>query len=145
MEMDAEDESKEERGLDLREATTRVVTGLLIRFNVVYCMRCDGFNGLIPIEHSRRLFESAVLRFNDENIAIDKLKGDPAYIDDVVLPCDIVEGDRVDVLVEDEGHRDREVEDVEPLCADGEGQNLDGVRDDEWGERNTADDSLANC
>lgn len=143
--MDAEDESKEERGLDLREATARVVTGLLIRFNVVYCMRCDGFNGLIPIEHSRRLFESAVLRFNNENIAIDKLKGDPANIDDVVLPCDIVEGDRVDVLVEDEGHRDREVEDVEPLCADGEGQNLDGVRDDEWGERNTADDSLANC
>ena len=118
--MDAEDESKEERGLDLREATARVVTGLLIRFNVVYCMRCDGFNSLIPIEHSRRLFESAVLRFNNEDIAIDKFKGDPANIDDVVLPCDIVEGDRVDVLVEDQGQRQREVEHRETLRTEGE-------------------------
>ena len=39
----------------------------------------------------------------------------------VVLPSNVLEGDGVDVLVEDEGHRDREVEDVEPLCADGEG------------------------
>ena len=70
------------------------------------------------------------------------MNGEETY---VVLPGNVLEGNWVDVLVEDEGHRDREVEDVEPLCADGEGQNLDGVRDDEWGERNTADDSLANC
>lgn len=56
----------------------------------------------------------------------------------VVLPADIVEGDRIDVLVKDEGDGDGEVEHVETLRADGEGQDFNGIRHDERGECQTA-------
>jgi hypothetical protein len=55
----------------------------------------------------------------------------------VVLPGKLVESDGVDVLVEDEGKRDGKVEDVEALGAEGEGQDLNGVRDDKWREGKT--------
>jgi hypothetical protein len=43
----------------------------------------------------------------------------------------MLESDRIDILVEDEGDGDHEVEDVEALSAKVERQNLNGVRDDE--------------
>jgi hypothetical protein len=49
----------------------------------------------------------------------------------------VLEGDRVDVLVEDEGDGDDEIEDVETLGAKVERQDLDGVRDDEGCEGDT--------
>ena len=45
--------------------------------------------------------------------------------------------DGVDILVEDEGDGNREVEDVEALGTERVGKNLDGVGDDEWGEGET--------
>ena len=47
------------------------------------------------------------------------------------------ECDGVDVLVEDEGAGDHEVEDREALGAQVEGQDLDGVGDDERAVRDT--------
>ena len=55
----------------------------------------------------------------------------------VVLPGDRLERNGVDVLVEDERDGDREVEHVEALGTERVGENLDGVRDDEWGEGET--------
>lgn len=61
----------------------------------------------------------------------------------VVLPANGIECDRVNILVEDQRHGDREVEDVETLCTDREWQDLDGVRNDEWGERKTVFDQYS--
>ena len=47
------------------------------------------------------------------------------------------ESDGVDVLVEDEGAGDHEVEDRETLGTQVEGQDLDGVGDDERAVRDT--------
>ena len=49
----------------------------------------------------------------------------------VVFPCNGIEGDRVDVLVEDERDRNDEVEDVETLSTKAVWQDLDSVHDDE--------------
>ena len=56
----------------------------------------------------------------------------------VVFPADVVERDRVDILVEDERDGDGEVEHIEALRTDGEGQDLHGVRHDEGRERQAA-------
>ena len=55
----------------------------------------------------------------------------------VVLPCNGIEGDGVDVLVENKGDGDDEVEDVETLGTETVWQDLDGVHDDEWRECKT--------
>ena len=52
----------------------------------------------------------------------------------VVLPADGVQCNRVNVLVEDEGKGDGEVEDDETLGTDVEGENLDGVGHNQGGE-----------
>lgn len=56
----------------------------------------------------------------------------------VVAPAHVLKGDRVDVLVEDEGKRDGKVEDVETLGTQCVGQNFNGVRDDDGCEGNAA-------
>ena len=43
----------------------------------------------------------------------------------------MLKGDRVDVLIEDEGKRDGKVEDVETLSTKAVWQDLDSVHDDE--------------
>lgn len=55
----------------------------------------------------------------------------------VVLPTNVAECDRVDILVEDERKRDGEVEDVETLGTEMERQNLDGIGNDQRSERKT--------
>ena len=49
----------------------------------------------------------------------------------VVLPAELGEGDRVDVLVENEGDRDGQVEDVEALRTERVREDLKRVRDNE--------------
>lgn len=66
-------------------------------------------------------------------------KKDETY---VVLPADGVESDGVDILIENEGDGDRELEYVEALCAKCEWQDLDGVRDDERAKCETVDESI---
>ena len=46
----------------------------------------------------------------------------------------MVEGNGINVLVEDESARDRKVENREALGTKRVGQNFDSVRDDEWRE-----------
>ena len=62
-------------------------------------------------------------------VDISELEHEPAAVDDVVLPADRVEGDGVNILVEDERERDGEVEDDESLGTECVRENLDGVRD----------------
>ena len=72
----------------------------------------------------------------DEQVAVDELEEDPNDVDDIVLPPNIFEGDGVNVLVEDEGEGDDEVEYVEALGTDWVRQDFDGVGDDERGKGN---------
>ena len=67
----------------------------------------------------------------------DELEGEPRAVDDVVLPAKLLEGDGVDVLVEDEREGDGKVEGDEALGTEVVGQNLDGVRDNERGVGDT--------
>ena len=55
----------------------------------------------------------------------------------VVLPAELGECDRVDVLVEYERERDREVEHVEALRAQRVRQDFNRIRDDEGAERDS--------
>jgi hypothetical protein len=57
----------------------------------------------------------------------------------VVLPAELAERDRVGILVEDEGQRDGEVEDVEALGAECVRQDLDRVGNDERRVRDAVD------
>ena len=58
----------------------------------------------------------------------------------VVLPCNLLESDGVDVLVEDERDGNDEVEDVETLRTKTVRENLDSVHDDEGCECKTRED-----
>ena len=46
------------------------------------------------------LFESSVLGLDNEEVAIYQLESEPAVVNDVVLPADALERDRVHILVE---------------------------------------------
>lgn len=92
--------------------------------------------GVLAIEEGGSFFERKALGFDDHEVAERKLERNPAAVHDlraitcekgvhiprekedtyVVLPGNGTQGDRVDVLVEDNRQRDGEVEDVETLC-----------------------------
>ena len=93
--------------------------------------------GLLAVEQRGSLFERETLGLDDEEVQERELKREPAAVDNVVLPAKLAKRDRVDVLVEDEGQRDDEVEDVEALGTECERQDFDRVRDDERREGET--------
>lgn len=84
----------------------------------------DGSDGL-----QRRLSES----LDQVEVDEDDLEEQEDTVDDVVLPLDGTEGDGVDVLVEDEGDVDGQVHDDQTLGSDSEGQDLDGVGNEQRG------------
>ena len=61
----------------------------------------------------------------------------------IVPPLNGIEGDGVDVLVEDERERDGEVENCEALGAKCERKDFNGVRHDQRGEGNTVMDVIS--
>ena len=97
----------------------------------------DGAGRFLAVEQRGRLLEREAPRLDDEDVQEGKLEGEPAAVEDVVLPLEAAERDRVDVLVEDDRDRDGEVEDVEALGTQAVGQDLDGVGDDEGRESKT--------
>ena len=103
----------------------------------------ESTGNVLAIEKRGGLLEREALRLDDEEVAEYELKREPRAVDDIVLPSDVLEGDRVDVLVEDEGERDREVEDVEALRAQRVRQDLNRIRDDEGTERDSVPFPLA--
>ncbi len=63
----------------------------------------DGTSGVLAIEERSGLLQREAPGLDNEEVAESELEGEPAAVDDVVLPSDVAEGDGVDVLVEDEG------------------------------------------
>lgn len=104
--------------------------------NVVHSV-ADGTRCVLAVEQGGSLLERETLRLDDEEVEEDELEGDPAAVDDIVLPAQIIEGDGVNVLVEDEGKGDGEVEDAQTFCTEAVGQDFDCVSDDERAEGQT--------
>jgi len=96
----------------------------------------DLLHGLLAVEQGGRLLQRAALGLDDEEVTVNELEADPAYIDDIILPSEFIQSDWVNVLVEDERKGDGKVEDRKALRANGVRQDLDGIRDNERGERN---------
>ena len=58
---------------------------------VVYGMSGDlgkVLGGVLSVEQGHSFLECQVLGLSDEEIEVDKLKSDPANVDDVVPPCE---------------------------------------------------------
>jgi hypothetical protein len=74
---------------------------------------------LLSVEQGRDFLEGkgAVLAQSLDNgeVEVSELEGEPDTVDNVVFPVEGVHGDRVDVLVEDEGTVDTDLEDKETL------------------------------
>lgn len=89
-------------------------------------------NRIFTIEQSGGLLKRASLGLGSPEPDVDELEDEPDGVDEVVLPLEGIEGDGVGVLVEDDSTHDGEVHDSETLGTDEEGQDLDGVGDEEW-------------
>lgn len=94
---------------------------------------CTTNDGIVTIKVLRDLLKGSVTGFDVELPDDEELEAEPAAVDDVVLPLDGTESDGVDVLVEDEGDVDGQVHDDQTLGSDSEGQDLDGVGDEQGG------------
>ena len=110
---------------------------------------------ILAIEERGGLLEREALGLDDKEVKVRGLEREPAAVHDlfcaraesasgqgkgdkvserdtyVVLPADVLERNRVDVLVENEGDRDGQVEDVEALRTERVREDLKRVRDNE--------------
>ena len=85
---------------------------------------------VVTIEQRCSLLKRETPSFDDKEVAERELERNPAAIDDVVLPPNVPQSDRVDVLVEDDRNGDDKVEHVEPFGTKAVWQDLDGISDD---------------
>ena len=89
-----------------------------------------GTLSVVTIEQRCSLLKREAPSFDDKEVAERELERNPAAINDVVLPPNTPESDRVDVLVEDDRNGDDKVEHVEPFGTKAVWQDLDGISDD---------------
>jgi len=109
---------------------------------------------VLTVEEGGCLLECAVLSLHNEEVTEEELKCDPNDINDIILPPNMRQSDRINVLIKDQTERDRKVEYVETFGTDSVGQDLNGVGDDERRESNVVesveeedecDDGVAGC
>lgn len=110
--------------LVVRRVVSQLLDGPVVQLLDLLVSVEDGSDGL-----QRRLSES----LDQVEVDEDDLEEQEDTVDDVVLPLDGTESDGVDVLVEDEGDVDGQVHDDQTLGSDSEGQDLDGVGDEQGG------------
>jgi hypothetical protein len=110
--------------LVVRRVVSQLLDGPVVQLLDLLVSIEDGSDGL-----QRRLSES----LDQVEVDEDDLEEQEDTVDDVVLPLDGTESDGVDVLVEDEGDVDGQVHDDQTLGSDSEGQDLDGVGDEQRG------------
>lgn len=72
-------------------------------------------DGSVPVEVLGDLLERCVLGLDEPLPDDESLEGDPADVDEIVLPGNSCQGDGVDVLVEPEGDVDEQEHDSEAL------------------------------
>lgn len=88
-------------------------------------------NGCITIEVLGNFLESCVSGLNVEEVHDRKFDSEPAAVENVVLPPNVIECNRVDVGVEEESNIDTEEHDCHALGTDVVWQNFDSVTDKE--------------
>jgi hypothetical protein len=110
--------------LVVRRVVSQLLDGPVVQLLDLLVSIEDGSDGL-----QRRLSES----LDQVEVDEDDLEEQEDTVDDVVLPLDGSEGDGVDVLVKYEGDVDGQVHDDQTLGSDSEGQDLDGVGDEQGG------------
>lgn len=86
--------------------------------------------GSVAVEVAGNLLERGVLGLDVEEVDNDEFHSEPDAVDDVVLPADVVEGNGVDVGVEEQSEVNASEHVAHGLGADGVGQNFDGVTDE---------------
>lgn len=86
---------------------------------------------ILAVEVLGDFLKRSVSGFDEEEVDNDQLKSQPAVVHNVVLPGDVLDGDWVDVVVEEESAVDEEEHDSETLGTNLEWENLDGVADEE--------------
>lgn len=84
----------------------------------------------LAIEVLGNLLERSVAGLDVEEVDNDELDSDPDVVDNVVLPGDVLERNRVDVLVEEEGDVNHQEHGGHTLGAEAVRQNLSGVTDE---------------
>lgn len=89
-------------------------------------------DGILAVEKRRSFLERAALGLHSPQPDESELKHEPASVDKVVLPLEGVKGDRVGILVENNGSHDGEIHRGETLGTNEEGKNFDGVGDEQW-------------
>lgn len=94
----------------------------------------------LAIEVLGNLLERGVLGLNVVLPDDSQLDGEPAAVDDVVPPLDVLESDGVDVLIEEEGDVDHEEDHGHTLGTNVVRQNLDAVSDEETGPGQVVED-----
>lgn len=72
-------------------------------------------DGRVPVEVLGDLLERGVLGLDEPLPDNERLEGDPADVDEVVLPSNSLQGDGIDVLIEPEGDVDEQEHDSEAL------------------------------
>lgn len=94
-------------------------------------------NMIVSVENGSNLLEGersvGSLGLLDGEPEVYKLETEPDGVDNVEFPSDGVEGDGVDVLVEDQRGVDTHLHHHQSLGSDSEGENLDRVGDQERG------------
>ena len=110
--------------LVVRRVVSQLLDGPIVQLLDLLVSIEDGSDGL-----QRRLSES----LDQVEVDEDDLEEQEDTVDDVVLPLDGTEGDGVDVLVKNEGDVDGQVHDDQTLGSDSEGQDLDGVGNEQGG------------
>jgi len=88
---------------------------------------------ILTIEVLGNLLKWGVAGLDEEEVDDDKLNGEPAAVDNIVLPLNVLESNWVDVVVEEESQVDEHEHDGHTTSTDLEWENLDGVTDKETG------------
>jgi len=89
--------------------------------------------GIFTIEVLGNFLKRSVPGLDEEEVDNGQFKSQPAVVDNIVLPCDVLDGNWVDVVVEEQSAVDEEEHDGETLGTNLERKNLDGVTDQETG------------
>jgi len=115
-------------------------TGLLENLETSLGSNITTEKTLLTIEVLDDFLERSVSGLDVEEVDDHKLETEPAIVDDVVFPVELVESDGVDVGVEEESEIDSEEENCETLCTNLVWQDLNTVTDQKTRPRAVVED-----
>lgn len=76
-------------------------SNLSSKLSALFRTRLATNEGGITVKVLRDFFQGCVAGLNVEEIYDDKLKSKPSAVEDVILPANMIECDRIDILIEE--------------------------------------------